>query len=178
MPSQLKKGETLDQYHERMWDLLDPDVKVRAIGHLRKQLTPELIDEVARLMNEDPDGWAVIHHFTFGMAVRNELRAAVKDHELPTGNWDDYYVKALEETVKLDPRYIEPGPSTFRGHEVPPPGDCVVFYDDRRGAARLARELGTYAKHSARRGKQPGGWSLFSVVKLPDYWRELPGAGE
>lgn len=60
----------------------------------------------------------------------------------------------------------------FRGHEVVWPGDRVVFYDDKPAAARLARELGTYAKHSFNR-RTDGHWKLFSVVKLPDGWENL-----
>ena len=85
-------------------------------------------------------------------------------------------------TSTLDPRYREPGPRTFRGHEVPPPGDVVVFWDDRKGAKEFAFELGTYAKHSLQRHRVDGvngkHWHVFSVVRLPDDWRDLPGAGE
>jgi hypothetical protein len=58
---------------------------------------PELLEETRKLYKEDPVHWISPYHFTTGMAIRNLLREKVcRDDQLPSGNFDDYYVQLLE----------------------------------------------------------------------------------
>ena len=70
------------------WTGLDRDVRRRAIEHLQQRV-PNLLEEVREL------GWRG-EHFFVGTQVRNLLREVIHDGELPSGNWDEYYVQALE----------------------------------------------------------------------------------
>jgi uncharacterized LabA/DUF88 family protein len=55
---------------------------------------------IKRDYENDPETWWAEQHFYWGMDMRNLLRKNVcLDNELPTGNWDDYYVQMIELTV-------------------------------------------------------------------------------
>lgn len=92
------------------WNELDPNIRARAIARCR-ELPLRLLIEVKEAIDEFGVEWMQkIHgdtpyysfHFYDGMGVRNFLRATIKDKELPTGNWDDYYVPALECAALLE----------------------------------------------------------------------------
>jgi hypothetical protein len=61
-----------------------------------------ILDQVtrARIKEEhkkDPKTWWAFYHHGWGTAVRNALRDKVcLDKELPSGNWDDYYIQIIE----------------------------------------------------------------------------------
>ena len=75
---------------------------VEAINYLREQFPLEVKKQVYDMYIEDPKDWYVEHHFFWGMHIRNELRNhGLKDEFLPTGNWDDYYVEAIEKAVLI-----------------------------------------------------------------------------
>ena len=89
------------EYHERKWAELSEEVKTKAVDFLRTAFPEETKEEIRPLIANNPDHWCSAHHFFWGMSVRNMLRdAGLKDDLLPSGNWDDYYVKAIEEAVK------------------------------------------------------------------------------
>lgn len=89
-------GESSETYHDRKWRELNSVTRREAVEYLRKTLAPETIEEWKKEMNKGEDKWWAEHHFFAGMGFRNLLRKAVKDDRLPTGNWDDYWVAALE----------------------------------------------------------------------------------
>lgn len=89
-------NESLRDYHHRKWDELDAEIKRQAIRTLLYTLTPENIEEWRKEIKKDPEHWGATHHMFAGMSLRNLLRKDIKDIELPTGNWDDYYCAALE----------------------------------------------------------------------------------
>lgn len=93
--------ESLYDYHVRMWEALDPEVRKRATEGLRGALHPGTIGDFVSAAAKDPEDWMVEHHHFAGTALRNALRKFVKDNELPTGNWDDYYVMATEAACGL-----------------------------------------------------------------------------
>jgi len=93
------KGESLADYHRRKWDELDTNLKRIAVRHLRKTTTVEVAEEARKLMEVDPEEWMGEHHFFSGVSIRNQLRQVMYDSYLPTGNWDDYYVRAFEEAI-------------------------------------------------------------------------------
>lgn len=94
-------GESLSDYHTRKWGELDPKIRERAVLLLKAEIAPSCLDEWRELMKADPEHWAAAHHFMAGMSFRNLLRKRIVDRELPTGNWDDYWVAALEAAVGI-----------------------------------------------------------------------------
>jgi hypothetical protein len=94
-----REGESLREYEHRVWAELDEGIKQRAVEHLRGAMSDSLKAQTRELMAKAPEGWIVPYHFNTGMAIRNMLREVIKDDELPSGNWDDYYVRAVEEAV-------------------------------------------------------------------------------
>jgi len=49
-------------------------------------------------IKENPTKWYVMHHFSWGMAMRNLLREnGYGEQELGIGNLDDYYVALIEQ---------------------------------------------------------------------------------
>ena len=95
-------GKTLRQIYEEKWAELSDDVKTRAIELLRNEFPLELKQDLQNLIAKNPDNWIGVElHFGWGMAVRNLLRTnGLTDDLTPNGNWDDYYIKAIEEAVK------------------------------------------------------------------------------
>lgn len=85
---------------------LSDDIRVRAIAQLQGVLAPRVFEEVRELYVKNPERWWAIHHMFFGMTIRNILRGAIKDDELPDNgigpNWDDYYIEVLEEAAGID----------------------------------------------------------------------------
>ena len=85
-----------DEWYEARWRDVPPALKQRIVDHLRKL---DNFEEIALSFKHDENS-----HFASGMAVRNYLRGAVEDFELPPApypygkaysNWDDYYVQAV-----------------------------------------------------------------------------------
>lgn len=85
-----------------LWDLLDENVRERSVRRAREHFEqyPEQAAEVRAAIEADPEGWVIPYHFGWGMKMRNWLRGTVKDSELATGNWDDYYSQAVEAALK------------------------------------------------------------------------------
>lgn len=87
------------------WEQIDQKIQRKAIAHLQNKLPPRFLEDIKKRMEEDKD-WAskveivsgipITFHFYEGMGVRNILREKILDKELPSGNWDDYYLEALE----------------------------------------------------------------------------------
>lgn len=117
-----REGESIQEWHERKWAELPRSTQRRAVNHLRDYVfTAADFHEFRKLWHEAGPDWAsadftpvetkkkIIEeygcyiptpfHFGAGMGIRNELRDVVKDDELPTGNWDDYYIPAIERAI-------------------------------------------------------------------------------
>lgn len=105
--------DDLEARHWLWWDELDPDLRDLAVAHLRANLPRPLIDEVRAKYIRYGDEWMehmfedqweddlipYTFHHAEGMGVRNLLRGIILDEELPSGNWDDFYVAALLSAV-------------------------------------------------------------------------------
>ena len=106
--------------------VLPPELQKKAVDHLRDTLHPDSIQYLRELHERDPE-WGdeltaerreemkekygfvvpVPFHFSTGMTIRNILRGAIKDSELPgvqypegeMHNWDDWYHGVLNELV-------------------------------------------------------------------------------
>lgn len=76
----------------------DPALVDRAVAKLQATLTKDDVEALRELHEGNPATWWAQYgwHFHGGMSVRNVLREAVADAELPSGNWDDFYVPVLE----------------------------------------------------------------------------------
>ena len=83
------------EFHEEKLAELPRDLVLRGVSALH-EYSFEFFTESIKLYEENPDDWMVPYHFHTGMHIRNTLRKQVKDSELPSGNWDDYYVAVLE----------------------------------------------------------------------------------
>lgn len=101
--------DDLETVHWLWWDELDTALRYRVVAYLREVLPRPLLEEVRvkriRYGNEwmehmFEDQWKdnlipYTFHYGAGMFIRNLLRNVVLDKELPSGNWDDFYVAAL-----------------------------------------------------------------------------------
>lgn len=90
---------------------LPEPLRSRAVEHLRRELPDDVVATLRAARGIDPD-WGGYFHFGTGMAIRNLLRGAVLDEELPpvvqpdgheASNWDDYYIDALEGALESSP---------------------------------------------------------------------------
>lgn len=104
--------DDLENRHWEWWNQLDESIRDQAVDHLRTHLPSDLMNEVRDKKRRYGDDWmdhmheeeiskiGIIpipysFHFSEGMGIRNLLRGVILDEELPSGNWDDYYVAAL-----------------------------------------------------------------------------------
>ena len=72
-----------------------------AVAALRGMETASL-GLLREMAASNPVLWATPHHFIWGMWMRNRLRGAgCQDSRYPTGNLDDYYVRAVEEALHV-----------------------------------------------------------------------------
>lgn len=81
---------------------LNLDIKNKAIDYLLKNLGKVFWIGLDEAVQECPDRWWAISgwHFHQGMTIRNMLRNIISDKELPSGNWDDYYIEVIESALK------------------------------------------------------------------------------
>jgi len=88
------------EFHEEKYKELNDGVKQRAIRVIREEIPTIVQDQIRMAILSDPDEWSVPYHFGWGMGVRNLLREkGILDNELPSGNWDDYYVAVVEDAL-------------------------------------------------------------------------------
>ena len=72
--------------------------KKKAIQYLIDKIPAETLEEVAKSIREDGSDWETLHHFDFGMDVRNLLREG-------EFNWgpidlDEVWIGLVEKAVK------------------------------------------------------------------------------
>jgi hypothetical protein len=89
-----------------IWNKVPMEVRKRCIDALRTEIPPQTL---AVWKAQYRSGEEFVGHFSNGMYVRNILRRHVRDGELPpvispgglpSTNWDDYYLGALQELVE------------------------------------------------------------------------------
>ena len=83
------------------------DKAIRAVNKFIPKKDKELIIEA---VNKNKYNWSSPYHFQWGMWCRNQFREHVcSDDELPTGNWDDYYVPLVELALSIRRRESKTG---------------------------------------------------------------------
>ena len=75
----------------------------RAVRTLQDSIPYIQVPKLRRDILADPGFW-VKNHFGFGMTIRNMLRtkSGIPEKSLPTGNWDDYYIRVVETFLGID----------------------------------------------------------------------------
>ena len=92
------------RFHDERWFELDSKLKHKAVAVLTDELDASTFSQIVLLHNVDPVHWIGLNHHGWGTGIRNLLREKVAlDDALPTGNWDDYYVQAIEAAAGLRP---------------------------------------------------------------------------
>ncbi len=87
------------------WLALPDDFKIRCCQSFVKSVPLDVQSEIRKAIRERPLDWYIPYHLLWGMQVRNLFRAiGIKDNELPSGNWDDYYYLVVE--YALDERQL------------------------------------------------------------------------
>jgi hypothetical protein len=90
-----------DEECVQMYSDLSPELKAPALAMLVTELAP-VREEIASAYRDDPDGWHVPFHFSWGMAVRNLLRSKeFGEKYFGVHNLDDIYVPLVEEALQL-----------------------------------------------------------------------------
>ena len=89
---------------------LSAGLKAPALEMLAEELAPALA-EITTMYKADPAGWAIPHHFFWGMSVRNLLRGrGYGEDYFSVDNLDDFYIPLVEEALKLaerpSPQYL------------------------------------------------------------------------
>lgn len=114
----------LDSFGRVAWDALPPHLQDRAVAILKDATgdTPFLKEVNGRWHDaqaRDEGSWLPVGwHFGQGMAIRNLLRKGTEAHPgipdtllpaardvhplgCPEGNWDDYYIRAVEVAAEV-----------------------------------------------------------------------------
>lgn len=87
----------ITEHHNKMFEQLPKWIADKSIEYLTAILPQKDIDDIRDDYKKDPDTWWASVHFSWGMSIRNRLRDNVcLDEELPSKNWDDYYVRLVE----------------------------------------------------------------------------------
>lgn len=74
----------------------------KSVEELKKELPLDVVQEIKNAYKKDPETWWAFYHHGWGTSIRNFLRDKVcKDDELPSGNFDDYYIQLVELACEL-----------------------------------------------------------------------------
>jgi hypothetical protein len=87
------------QFNRDKWYELPEDIRTGAVSELKRTLGEDNLAWFREQMNTHGTLWWVqdVWHFRGGMAIRNHLRElGYLDDQLPSNNWDDYYIPVVE----------------------------------------------------------------------------------
>lgn len=103
-PIRIPTSEELRAHHEKLWTELPGRVKEALVATttvILGKMDPSDLKKLVSEIQEKPDTWSTPYHFSWGMSMRNQIRGlGIADRDTPSGNLDDYYVKAIEVAVK------------------------------------------------------------------------------
>lgn len=77
---------------------IPPSEKKKAIQYLIDKIPAETLEEVAKSIRDDSPDWGILHHFDFGMDVRNLLREG--DFNWEPVDLDDLWIELVEKAAK------------------------------------------------------------------------------
>jgi len=87
----------IEEWHDKCLLECPAWIIEKSVIFLSKNIPDDVKEQVKEEWKRDPNHWATPYHFSYGMFIRNQLRNNVcRDEELPTGNFDDYYVRFVE----------------------------------------------------------------------------------
>jgi hypothetical protein len=96
----MNKMENYEEFHDRMLDECPLWIVIKAVKFLKKEIPLDVAEQIKEEYEKDPGHWCTPYHFSWGMFIRNKLRDNVcLDDKLPSGNFDDYYVRFVEIAV-------------------------------------------------------------------------------
>jgi hypothetical protein len=91
------------QFHDDRYNELPQTIKYKAIETLKSNINNIGRNQIRMVIKADRINWGSPHHFSWGMGIRNLLRKNVcLDGDLPSGNWDDYYIRLVEKAVEKE----------------------------------------------------------------------------
>jgi hypothetical protein len=100
----LAPGESLQDFHYRIYAKYSNDLKAPAVKMLRETIPEETQQEIRAAIAADPEYWATPYHFWWGMSIRNLLREkGFGEDYWPIWNLDDIYVMLVEDAVRQTP---------------------------------------------------------------------------
>lgn len=77
-------------------------IRKSSVLHLSTLMDDDDINLIKQAHKDDPKTWWAMYHHGWGTNVRNFLRNSVcGDNELPSRNWDDYYIQLVEIALGL-----------------------------------------------------------------------------
>ncbi len=89
-------------WHQENFEKLPKEIADKSIQFLKSFLSDDDVVAIKQEFEKDPNTWWAAAHFSWGMGIRNQLRNNVcLDKDLPTYNWDDYYVILVEKACGL-----------------------------------------------------------------------------
>lgn len=89
------------QFHDDRFAELPQDIKDKAIEILKSNINNIGKNQIRMAIKADRINWGSPYHFSWGMGIRNLLRNNIcLDDKLPSGNWDDYYIRLVEKAVE------------------------------------------------------------------------------
>lgn len=104
------KDQDLQQWSYNNWMKVPELIREDCLNQLRGWVPPDIIQVwKAELKAGKPIGGPSFHILGGGMSVRNRLRNALTDSELPpvkypdgnlVHNWDDYYMGAIQQFIE------------------------------------------------------------------------------
>jgi len=97
-----EKEEGFAEFHDRMLRECPTWIVDKAVEFLKRNIPSEVKEQIKEEYKIDPVHWCSPYHFSWGMFIRNKLRDNVcTDDKLPSGNFDDYYVRFVELALGL-----------------------------------------------------------------------------
>ena len=92
----------ISKHHDYELSRLDIDTVEKSIHELRELITIADATKIREEYKKDPNTWWAAYHHGWGTAIRNHLRDKVcLDDQLPSGNWDDYYIRLVEKACGI-----------------------------------------------------------------------------
>lgn len=87
----------IQEHHEHKLKELPEWIRDKGVEYLKGLIPDDDKIQIKMEYEKDNKTWWAMYHHGWGTAIRNSLRDNVcLDDELPSGNWDDYYVPLVE----------------------------------------------------------------------------------